>query len=326
MRRNGDARNSLVSVFANIVARARPTAFVFENVEGFLTAEDGQRVMDLLSPLISAGYMIHLRKINAANYGIPQHRKRVLAIGGLGFEPPFPEATHAAYGAPGAWLGGAHDLPRTPTLRDAIFDLPPPSMNGDQPSVPDHVYRTLVAADLERAILLREGQTMRDLPEDLQHDSYRRRAYRRVLDGMPSEKRGGAPAGIRRLIFDQPCKAITGGARSEFLHPTEHRNLTLRECARVQTFQDGFCFFGSTADRATLIGNAVPPKLAEVFGRSLGAAIAHLGNTARPKQGRLLSFVPTLSEGMSPALERTVDMVSRAFSTKPTERQLALWH
>src|SRR5215471_6647308 len=82
MRRPGDKRNTLVACFAQIVANNRPRAFVFENVEGFLTAEGGQRVLDLLTPLIAAGYRIHLRKINAANFGVPQHRKRVIAIGG----------------------------------------------------------------------------------------------------------------------------------------------------------------------------------------------------------------------------------------------------
>ena len=100
-RRHGDHRNNLVRTFAEIVAAFRPKAFVFENVEGFLTGENGKRVLDLLSPLLTAGYRIHLRKINAANYGVPQHRKRVLAVGGLGWEPSFPAPTHTAFGAPG---------------------------------------------------------------------------------------------------------------------------------------------------------------------------------------------------------------------------------
>lgn len=81
---------------------------------------------------------------------------------------------------------------------------------------------------------------MRNLPTVLQHESYQRRAFRRVVDGTPSEQRGGAPAGLRRLRADQPSKAITGGTTSEFLHPVAHRSLTLRECARLQTFPDDF--------------------------------------------------------------------------------------
>ena len=100
-RRDGDARNSLVGTFARLIATYRPKMFVFENVEGFLTAEGGRRVIDLLDPIMEAGYRFHLRKINAANYGVPQHRKRVIAIGALGFDPMFPEFTHHALGAPG---------------------------------------------------------------------------------------------------------------------------------------------------------------------------------------------------------------------------------
>jgi DNA (cytosine-5)-methyltransferase 1 len=326
LRRVGDARNSLVSVFAAIVAREKPSAFVFENVEGFLTTEDGNRVLDLLHPLIGVGYRIHLRKINAANYGVPQHRKRVVAIGGLGWDPPFAAPTHTAFDAPGARLGGGRELPRTPTLYDAISDLPTPSTNGDAPLVADHTYRPLSNDDGERARLLKQGQRMRDLPEAYWHDSYKRRAYRRVMDGTPTERRGGAPAGVRRLKSNEPCKAITSGARSEFLHPTENRNLTLRECARIQTFPDTFQFSGPLSQRALLIGNAVPPRLAEALGRSLMDAFQQALPVMECDGGALLSFVPTWSEGMSPALRNTVEKVYRTFADAPQERQLSLWH
>ncbi|HQU44502.1 MAG TPA: DNA cytosine methyltransferase [Pirellulales bacterium] len=122
--RRTDERNSLVSVFSQIVAQARPAAFVFENVQGFLTGARGRFVIDLLRPVIDAGYHVHLRKINAANDGVAQHRKRVIAIGGLGWEPSFPEPTHSAHGAPGAGLA-TRVLPPTPSLADALASLPP---------------------------------------------------------------------------------------------------------------------------------------------------------------------------------------------------------
>ena len=62
------------------------------------------------------------------------------------------------------------------------------------------------------------------------------------MDGTPTERRGGAPAGLRRLAPDEPSKAITGGALRDFLHPIENRTLTLRECARIQTFPDEWTF------------------------------------------------------------------------------------
>ena len=120
LRKVGDKRNTLVRHFADIVARLQPMAFVFENVEGFLTGEDGAWVLDLLVPLIAGGYRIHLQKVNAANFGVPQHRKRTIAIGGLGWDPSFPMPTHTAYGAPGAHLATRH-LPPTPTLTEALL-------------------------------------------------------------------------------------------------------------------------------------------------------------------------------------------------------------
>jgi DNA (cytosine-5)-methyltransferase 1 len=322
MRRPGDQRNSLVSCFAQIVARKRPRAFVFENVEGFLTAEGGKRVLDLLTPLVAAGYRIHVRKVNAANYGVPQHRKRVIAIGGLGWDPSFPEPTHSAHGAPGAKLA-ATCLPSTPTLQESLAGLPPPDTK-EPGNPPGHFYRPLVGIDLERARALTAGQTMRDLPKELWHDSYRRRAFRRVMDGTPTARRGGAPAGVRRLVPDEPSKAITGGALSEFFHPSEDRNLTLRECARIQTFSDDFRFRGTCAEQAQFIGNAVPPFLATIIARVLAADL----RVADPRsdKGELLSFVPTLSNGMSPILERVTKTVRSTFRAEEfTQKEMFQW-
>lgn len=322
LRMPGDGRNTLVTCFAQMIVRTLPLAFVFENVEGFLTAEGGARVLDLLVPLVAAGYRIHLRKVNAANYGVPQHRKRVIALGGLGWEPRFPEPTHSANGAPGARLAGTH-LPPAPTLADALSGLPAPrTIEPGEP--PGHFYRPLEGVDLERAKALRPGHTMRDLPTALWHESYRRRAFRRVMDGTPTARRGGAPAGVRRLLPDVPSKAITGAAVAELFHPYEDRNLTIRECARIQTFRDDFVFAGTFTEQAQLIGNAVPPRLAELIARSLAADL----RTAAPRRGpgALLSFVPTLSSGMSPALERMTAAVRKTFGSAPQhDTQLLLW-
>ncbi len=174
--------------------------------------------------------------------------------------------------------------------------------------------------DLDRARLLEPGQCMRDLPRNLWHESYRRRAFRRVMDGTPTERRGGAPAGLRRLRPDEPSKTITGGALGEFLHPTLDRPLTVRECARLQTFPDNFSFVGRIRDAIQLIGNAVPPRLALIIGTSLRADLEEHRTTR--KRGKLLSFVPTLSIGMSPVLR---DVCQRVASRFGLEEQLQLW-
>ncbi len=306
-RAPGDARNTLVAVFAHLLTLHRPPAFIFENVEGFLTGDKGRWVVDLLTPLVRAGYCMSVRKVNAANYGVPQHRKRVIVVGGLGWNPGLPEPSHRAVGAPGA-KNVAADCPLAPTVAEALGRLPDATSNGTPPALADHVFRVPNEADRLRIEALKPGQTMKDLPEELWHDTYRRRAYRRVKDGTPTERRGGAPAGLRRLHPEQPSKAITSGAPSEFVHPWEQRTLTLRECARIQTFPDDFVFTGSKAQRALQIGNAVPPRLATAVARHVANAMRERGESNLAPG--LYEFTPTFSDGMSPALARTVELVS----------------
>jgi DNA (cytosine-5)-methyltransferase 1 len=323
-RRNDDKRNSLVTVFARLIAQYKPAAFVFENVEGFLTGVQGKFIFQLLEPVIEAGYRVHLRKVNAANYGVPQHRKRVVAIGGLGWEPSFPKPTHAAFGAPGAQLGNGYRTLPTPTISDALSVLRPRSSEPTT-GINDHCVTPLKGDDLRRAEMLKPGQRMRDLPEELWHESYRRRAFRRVMDGTPTEKRGGAPAGLRRLHGDEPCKAITGGALRDFLHPTEDRLLTIRECAVLQTFPLEFQFVGNQSEKIQLIGNAVPPLLAEAIAVNLRNDLQQ-ASISSEGPGVLLSFIPTLSTGMSPILEDVTRRVNTRFRNAPARtRQTLLW-
>lgn len=319
-RRNGDHRNSLVSKFGLLIAEMHPRAFLFENVEGFLTAEGGARVFELLDPVVEAGYHVQLRKINAANYGVPQLRKRVIGIGALGDEPSFPLPTHYAFGAPGAHRVTARaGMPNVPTLDDALDGLPTPGSPG---APADHGAPRVGDLDRERIHALQPGQTMRDLPEHLHHESYRRRAFRRVMDGTPTERRGGAPAGIRRLVGPEPSKAITSAASREFIHPTEDRPLTLRECARLQTFPDAFRFEGTASQRALLVGNAVPPRLAAVLGRALIDWLAEAEPSTTTGAGRLVTFQPTLADGMSPALQSLTAAIRARYGTL---HQQTLW-
>ena len=242
---------------------------------------------------------------------------------GLGRGATFPEPTHFAYGAPGAFLVG-HELPPTPTMMECIGDLTVPTESEDDSLIPNHFFRPLSGIDLERASLLEPGQRMCDLPETLWHPSYSKRANRRVMDGTPTERRGGPPSGVRRIFPDEPSKAITASARVEFIHPLENRNLTLRECARLQTFPDDFVFAGTLSESATLIGNAVPPLLAYNIGMALIADLRDL--TCENGGGKLLSFVPTDSNGMSPALRSITETVTERFGLNRTERQKELWH
>jgi DNA (cytosine-5)-methyltransferase 1 len=123
------------------------------------------------------------------------------------------------------------------------------------------------------------------------------------MDGTPSEKRGGAPSGLKRLFYDEPCLTVTGAATRELIHPIEDRPLTIRECARVQTFPDAFSFEGSAEQRIQQIGNAIPPRLAEVFGKH----VLHCGfdRVVEGGPGRLVGFSLTKASAISPALAHT---------------------
>lgn len=322
LRKEGDKRNSLIEVFSYLIVKHLPSAFVFENVEGFLTGENGKHVFSLLNPLIEAGYHIHLRKVNASTFGVPQHRKRVIAIGGLGWSPSFPEHTHASRGAPGASALNRVGMPRTPSVAEALDGLPSATIKckGSEPDPLEHDYSLFSEADQSRARLLKQGQKMRDLPEELWHESYKKRANRRVKDGTPSERRGGAPSGLRRLKADEPSKAITGGALREFVHPSHDRPFTIRECARLQQFPDSFVFRGSQTEKIQMIGNAVPLGL----GRSIAAGLFRdltYAEAGKNKQGQLLSFVPTVASAMSPALHRVTLAVQKQFLNQEEELQ-----
>ena len=179
-----------------------------------------------------------------------------------------------------------------------------PTCEETRKKVTDHFTPALSGIQLERVRKLQPGQTMKDLPEDLQHESFRRRAFRRVMDGTPVEKRGGAPCGLKRLFADEPSLTITSAATREFVHPTENRLLTLRECARLQTFPDGFVFAGSAASRIQQIGNAIPSLLARAMAEHI---LKNYGFQAcyRGAVQPTLRFSLTRAEGMSPALART---------------------
>jgi len=188
-------------------------------------------------------------------------------------------------------------------------------LRGEAQIVSDHYSPTLSKIQFERVRGLRNGQTMKDLPEHLQHESFRRRAFRRVMDGTPVEKRGGAPSGLKRLFANEPSLTITGAATREFVHPSEDRLLTLRECARLQTFPDWFKFAGSAVSRIQQIGNAIPPVLARTLGEQIteeyGFVLSYNGNGSPS-----LRFCLTRSEGMSPALSQTESLLTKLASEK----------
>lgn len=303
-RKTGDPRDSLVSSFVDSVLQSKPLIFIFENVEGFITKNNGAWLFELLR--LCDDYTVRLRKINFSNYGVPQHRKRVIAIGMLGHDPGFPLATNSTRGAPGAENFGA-DLPPCPSVASVLSRVPD-EVKKSVKATELHMHSLPNGMELKRIKLLKQGGKMKDLPLELQHESFKQRANRRVSDGTPTESRGGAPSGIRRLIGDDPSKAITGSATSEFVHPTENRLITTFECSRIQTFPVDYTFLGKEAEVNELIGNAVPPLFSICLAKHVEYILSKKEHLP-PMESGLLEFIPTYSKGKSPILKKVCSII-----------------
>lgn len=320
-----DPRNTLLKNYIFAIECMKPKWFLMENVEGLLTSQKGRYVYEVITALVQCGYKIRLEKVYSHQYGVPQRRKRVIIIGNrLGIDFCFPEPLFAIHGH----IFRSSEI----TLRHTISDLPKSSkepqksllyeseaknewekyLRGTATSVSDHYHPELTTLQRERIKALRPGQTMKDLPIDLQHKSFKRRANRRVMDGTPLEKRGGSPSGLKRLIFDEPCLTITGASTREFIHPEEERPLTIREAARIQTFPDDFSFTGNSSQKIKQIGNAIPPIIARVFAEHIrenyGFSLQH------QSYGCLLGYCLTKASAMSPALKKTETLLKSIYN------------
>lgn len=248
-----DDRNNLVLEFARLVKETRPEFFLMENVLGIKNRR-GKKVFSAFRDLMeSAGYYCHVQVLNAADYGVPQIRKRVFVVGertdGVGVYFRFPEPSHR----PENWV----------TVRQAIGDLPPPPEDGSEhPNWPNHRRERLSAINRLRISFVPEGGGREHIPPELQLRCHR-----------VSVEKAGHRYVYGRLAWDEPAGTITARfdsfTRGKFAHPSENRTITLREGARLQTFPDWFVFEGSKVAIARQIGNAVPPLLAKALGEAI---------------------------------------------------------
>lgn len=333
-----DPRNSLIFNYLNIVREVSPRWFIFENVEGILTSGNSQDLPMLVEEFIKIGYVVRVEKVNLAGYGLPQTRKRVFIIGNnLGLDFCFPSQ---CYSYDSGKAKSKIDNPFAPTLLEAISGLGLASKTKNElVKYPDLIeaneydalmrkdnfknsvslhYDSISHEDAAKYAMLSEGQTMKDLPSEFWHTSFKKRANRRVSDGIPTEKRGGAPAGIKRLHKDLQCLTITGAASREFIHPVYDRPLTIRECARIQSFPDKYDFIGGSLSVIQQIGNAVPPIAAMTFAEHLKNLDGALGSDHNRvkifRRPQLLGYNLTDSIGMSPALKKTDAFLSELLS------------
>lgn len=260
-------RGDLVFEFVRLVQELRPTAFLMENVKGLLSASTrwrplpynnngkvidelhGSLFRELTRRLSLIGYSVVVAELNAADYGVPQTRRRVFLTGWKdGSSAGFPNPTHSE-------VETLITQPWT-TIRSAITDL------RDDDS---HCAR-FSQRKMKYLKMIPEGGNWRDLPPALQVESMGRAYF----------AKGGRSGYWRRLSLDRPAPTILtepNNASTALCHPTADRPLSVRECARIQTFPDDWQFRGTGADQYRLVGNAVPVALSQRVGRHLLEAL-----------------------------------------------------
>ena len=262
MQRRGcdeDPRNNLVRAFFDMAFAVEPSFILMENVLGIRGRRGESLVQYVQDECEKKGYHFHTKELNAADFGAPQVRKRffVVAEKSTGGKPRFrfPEPRYS----PGMYK----------TVHDAIADLPSPPRDGSEHAlVPNHRSDVLSARNRERFMHVPQDGGRDDIPFDLRlkcHQVSTKKAGYRYVYGRLSWTR---PSGVITAKFD----SLT---RGRFGHPEEHRSLSLREGARLQTFPDSFVFVGNKIEVARQIGNAVPLVLAESIGRSIIRSMPH---------------------------------------------------
>jgi DNA (cytosine-5)-methyltransferase 1 len=272
-----DSRNNLIFDFGRFVLELRPRMFLMENVPGILGLRGSHIVRQLQERLENGGYDVRHKLVNAADYGVPQFRKRVFYYGWLRESVSpflFPPPTHTSQNYSTVW--------------DAIRDLPSASVkNRGSVDDPLHCRMRMSPKNQERLLHIPPGGGFESLPVHLRVNCHRA---------------GAAKIGHRyvygRLASDKPAGTITGRfdsfTRGKFAHPFEDRNITLREGARLQTFPDSFHFSGNQEEIAALIGNAVPPLLATVL---CNAIFQHLAADSDSNEGTLVPASAYQAEG-----------------------------
>lgn len=237
----------MVPQFIRVVDEVQPLAFLMENVEGLVTRKHMDYFNWAINQLIGLKYSIHHRVLDTANYGVPQHRKRLIVVGvSQGFSFAFPEPTHGPRG-------------RQPyvTATQALLDVP-----DDDPNVAKVVYaKAPIMRPSPYAGMLVNGQG------------------RPINPNRPSQTIPASAGGYRTHIWDPDGVLLeyhnylrSGGTPKDGI-VAGVRRITTKESARLQSFPDDFVFLGSKSTRYKLIGNAVPPMFAEALGRCLLAAL-----------------------------------------------------
>ncbi len=260
-----DTRNSLVWSFVEIIRKVDPDVWVFENVPGFKRLYNGEYFKQLEIKLNKLDYYWSWFILDSSDYGVPQYRKRFVAIGSKRKKPPIP--TIENFDTPNLF----GQKPKV-SFWDAISDLPKVShgerigkfrytrkvrneyqelMRKDSETVYNHTTQNHSERVLEKIRSVPVGGNMKNIV------------------GNFSENKQHYEGGYRRAKKDVPSYTAYWTRGMTSIHPELDRFLSPRECARIQSFSDKVIFQGSTIQNYTQICNAVPPLLSKAVCKSI---------------------------------------------------------
>lgn len=296
-----DDRRYLYRHFLRFVAYFKPKVFVMENVLGIQSAAGGEFFVRVQEEARLLGYRVHTLVERANDLGVPQKRVRQLIVGTNSSVPLFMRGGLVPVARAGAW----------PTLGEAIGDLPP--LQAGQ-----GVEETAYEMQLRKAHVVKYGRRyLFDILEADKakcltahrarpHSARDLRDFQRLREGehcAEAMKRGEKfEFPYSRVTFldrykrqhrNEPCSTIVAHLSKDglmFVHPVQLRSLTPREAARIQSFPDHFLFPVSRTHQFRLIGNAVPPLVAEAVGEKVKKFLASVHRGAlRTTKGCVLS-------------------------------------
>lgn len=254
VRKNGRKRgrdSELLLEFLRFVLRFRPDYVISENVPSLQSS--GRRIIrKFVSSLREAGYRTDFRIVNAADFGVPQHRLRLVIL--------------ASRTAIGVRVPEGPTRRNRPTVREAIGNLPPTCAGARISKPPNHWTSGLSPKNLRRIRAVpKDGGDLRSVPSSLRPPSRKTRGRR--WKGAFFDVYG-------RMRWDSPAPTLTTRCNSysngRYGHPEQDRAISLREAAALQSFPASYVFsVRSIGDGARLIGNAVPIRLAFHLARVL---------------------------------------------------------
>ena len=255
-----DERNIQVLRFLHYVEKMRPKAFLMENVSGILLTGQDSRY-ELLDNLTrhyrELGYAVSFKILNTAEFRVPQNRKRLILVGIRGARAPF---VFPSPPCDGSESGGLGLYEKVNTVADALSDLPTPTE--DEPQDYELPPQTALQA------FLRQGSTCLHNHLVTNHSAEMLRKLAAQAVGTRLYPKWNHS--WYRLNPDKPSPAVKENHRAPFVHFSEDRATSPRECARLQTIPDRIRLGRTKTHGLIMIGNAVPP----IFSAHLATALA----------------------------------------------------